>query len=83
MKKDVELTNARLNTTLDRLNELSDKTFDVIYTIFWAAPGDVVNRACLTRNEENTTTYGIPDTNGALPPLTQLIGGTDKFSINL
>ena len=34
IKPDIEITNTRSNTTLDRLNELSDKTFDVIYTIF-------------------------------------------------
>ena len=83
MKLDVELTNARSNTTFDRLNELSDKTSGVIYTIFWAVPGDVVIRASLTRNEENTPTSGIPVTNGALAPLTPLIGGADKFYTNL
>ena len=79
----IELTNTRLNTTLDRLNERSDKTSDVIYIIFWAAPGNIVIRASLTRNEENATTSSILDTNGALAPLTPLIGGTDKFSKNL
>ena len=83
MKQDIKLTNTRFNTTLDRLNELSDKTYDVIYTIFWAAPGDVVIRASIVGNEENTTTSGIPGKNGALPPLTPLICGTDKFSTNL
>ena len=60
MKLDVEMTNVCFNATLDRLNELSDKTSVVIYTIFWAAPADVVIRSGLTRNEENTTTSGIP-----------------------
>jgi hypothetical protein len=83
VKLDIELTNTRLNTTLDRLNERSDKTPDVIYIIFWAAPGDIVIRASLTRNEENTTTSSIPGTNGALAPLTTLVGGTYKFSTNL
>ena len=83
VKLDIELTNTRLNTTLDRLNERSDKTSDIIYIIFWAAPGEMVIRASLTRNEENTTTPSIPCTNGALAPLTPLIGCTDKFSTNL
>lgn len=83
MKLDVEMSNPRFNTTVNRLNELSDKTCDIIYTIFWAASGDVVIRAGLTRNEENSTTSSIPGTNGALPPLTPLICGTDKFSTNL
>jgi hypothetical protein len=83
VKLDIELTNTRLNTTLDRLNERSDKTSDVIYIIFWAAPGNIVIRASLTRNKENTKTSSILDTNGVLAPLTPLIGGTDKFSTNL
>jgi type II secretory pathway component GspD/PulD (secretin) len=83
VKLDVELTDTRFNTTLDKVNELSDKTSDVIDTVFWAAPGDVVVLAGLTRNEENTTTSGIPGTTGALSPLTPLVGGADKFSTNL
>lgn len=83
VKLDIELTNRRLKTTLDWLNKRSDKTSDVIYIIFWAAPVDIGIRASLTRNKENTTTSSIPGTNGALAPLTPLIGGTDKFSTNL
>ena len=83
VKLETELTNTRLNTILDWLNQRSDRTSDVIYIIFWAALGDIVIRASLTRNEENTTTSSIPGTNGALAPLTPLIGATDKFSTNL
>ena len=79
----VKLTDKRFNTTLDRIDKLLDKNSDVIDTVFWWVPDDVVIRAVLTRNEENTTTSNIPGTNGALAPLTPLIGGTDKFTTNL
>jgi type II secretory pathway component GspD/PulD (secretin) len=51
--------------------------------VFWAAPGDVVVLAGLTRNEENTETSGMPGTTGVLAPITPLVGGADKFSTNL
>jgi len=60
VKLDVELTYTRFNKTLDKINELSDKASDVIETVFWAAPGDMVVLAGLTCNEENTTTSRIP-----------------------
>jgi len=83
VKLDVVLTDTRFNTTLDLVNELSDKTSDVIDTVFWAAPGDVVVLAGLTRNEENSETSGLPGTTGALASLSPLIGGADKVSTNL
>ena len=83
VKLDVELTDTCFNKTLDKVNELSDKASDVIDTVFWAAPGDVVVLDGLTCNEENTTTSGILGTTGALSPLTPLASGADKFSANL
>ena len=83
MKLDIELTDPRVNATPERVNELSDKTSDVIDTVYWAASGDVIVLDSLTRNEENITTSGISGTTGAHSPLTLLIGDTNKFSTNL
>ena len=83
VKLDVELTDTRFNVTLANVNELSDRTSDVIDTTFWASPGDVVVLAGLTRNEESTTTTGAPGTTGDLAPLSPLLGGSDAFSTNL
>ena len=83
VKLDVELTDTRFNVTLANVNELSDRTSDVIDTTFWAAPGDVVVLAGLTRNEEATSTSGAPGTTGDLAPLSPLLGGSDSFSTNL
>ena len=65
------------------MDELSDRTSDEIETTFWAAPGDVVVLAGLTRNEEATATSGAPGTTGDLAPLSPLLGGSDAFSTNL
>ena len=83
VKLDVELTDTRFNVTLANVNELSDRTSDVIDTTFWASPGDVVVLAGLTRNEEATATSGAPGTTGDLAPLSPLLGGSDSFSTNL
>ena len=83
VKLDVELTDTRFNVTLAQVDELSDRTSDVIDTTFWASPGDVVVLAGLTRNEESTATSGAPGTTGDLAPLTPLLGGSDSFSTNL
>jgi len=83
VKLDVVLTDTRFSDTLARVNELSDRTSDIIDTTFWAAPGDVVVLAGVTRNEESTTTSGMPGTTGSLAPLTPLLGGSDGFSTNL
>ena len=83
VKLDVELTDTRFNVTLANVNELSDRTSDVIDTTFWASPGDVVVLAGLTRNEESTKTSGAPGTTGDLAPLSPLLGGSDAFSTNL
>ena len=83
VKLDVELTDTRFNVTLANVNELSDRTSDVIDTTFWASPGDVVVLAGLTRNEESTSTSGAPGTTGDLAPLSPLLGGSDAFSTNL
>ena len=83
VKLDVELTDTRFNVTLANVNELSDRTSDVIDTTFWASPGDVVVLAGLTRNEESTATSGAPGTTGDLAPLSPLLGGSDAFSTNL
>ena len=83
VKLDVELTDTRFNVTLAQVDELSDRTSDVIDTTFWASPGDVVVLAGLTRNEEATATSGAPGTTGDLAPLTPLLGGSDSFSTNL
>lgn len=83
VKLDVELTDTRFNVTLANVNELSDRTSDVIDTTFWASPGDVVVLAGLTRNEEATSTSGAPGTTGNLAPLSPLLGGSDAFSTNL
>jgi len=83
VKLDVVLTDTRFNKPLDQVDELSDKTSDVIDTTFWAAPGDVVVLAGLTRNTESTETSGMPGTTGALAPLTPILGGADSFSTNL
>lgn len=83
VKLDVELTDTRFNVTLANVNELSDRTADVIDTTFWASPGDVVVLAGLTRNEEATATSGAPGTTGDLAPLSPLLGGSDSFSTNL
>ena len=82
-KLDVKLTDTRFNTTLVLLDELSDRTSDVIDTTFWASPGDVVVLAGLTRNEESTATSGLPGTTGNLAPITPFLGGADKQSTNL
>ena len=83
VKLDVELTDTRFNVTLANVNELSDRTSDVIDTTFWASPGDVVVLAGLTRNEEATSTSGAPGTTGELATLSPLLGGSDSFSTNL
>lgn len=83
VKLDVVLMDTRFNTTLANVNELSDKTSDVIDTTFLAAPGDVVVLAGLTRNEESTATSGLPGTTGTLAPITPLVGGADSFSTNM
>lgn len=83
VKLDVELTDTRFNVTLANVDELSDRTSDVIDTTFWAAPGDVVVLAGLTRNEEATSTAGAPGTTGDLAALSPLLGGSDSFSTNL
>ena len=83
VKLDVELTDTRFNVTLANVNELSDRTSDVIDTTFWASPGDVVVLAGLTRNEEATATSGAPGTTGDLAPLSPLLGGSDSFSTNM
>ena len=83
VKLDVVLTDTRFSETLAQVNELSDRTSDVIDTTFWAAPGDVVVLAGVTRNEESTTTSGVPGTTGTLAPLTPLLGGSDAFATNL
>jgi general secretion pathway protein D len=83
VKLDVILTDTRFSDTLSKVNELSDRTSDIIDTTFWAAPGDVVVLAGVTRNEEATTTSGLPGTTGALAPASPLLGGSDAFSTNL
>ena len=83
VKLDVKLTDTRFNTTLALVDELSDRTSDVIDTTFWASPGDVVVLAGLTRNEESTATSGLPGTTGNLAPITPFLGGADKQSTNL
>ena len=83
VKLDVKLTDTRFNTTLALVDELSDRTSDVIDTTFWASPGDVVVLAGLTRNEESTATAGLPGTTGNLAPITPFLGGADKMSTNL
>ena len=83
VKLDIELTDTRFNVTLANVNELSDRTSDVIDTTFWASPGDVVVLAGLTRNEESTSTTGAPGTTGDLAPISPLLGGSDAFSTNL
>ena len=83
VKLDVVLTDTRFSDTLANVNELSDRTSDIIDTTFWAAPGDVVVLAGVTRNEESTTTSGMPGTTGNLAPITPLLGGSDAFSTNL
>ena len=83
VKLDVVLTDTRFSDTLANVNELSDRTSDIIDTTFWAAPGDVVVLAGVTRNEESTTTSGVPGTTGSLAPLTPLLGGSDGVSTNL
>ena len=83
VKLDVVLTDTRFSETLANVNELSDRTSDVIDTTFWAAPGDVVVLAGVTRNEESSTTAGVPGTTGDLAPLTPLLGGSDAFATNL
>ena len=83
VKLDVVLTDTRFSDTLANVNELSDRTSDVIDTTFWASPGDVVVLAGVTRNEEATTTSGMPGTTGNLAQLTPLLGGSDGFSTNM
>ena len=83
MKLDVKLTDTRFNTTLALVDELSDRTSDVIDTTFWAPPGDVVVVAGLTRNEESSAPAGLPGTTGDLAAITPLLGGADKMSTNL
>ena len=83
VKLDVVLTDTRFSETLAQVNELSDRTSDVIDTTFWAAPGDVVVLAGVTRNEESSTTAGVPGTTGTLAPLSPLLGGSDAFATNL
>lgn len=83
VKLDVKLTDTRFNTTLALVDELSDRTSDVIDTTFWASPGDVVVLAGLTRNEESTATEGLPGTTGDLASITPLLGGADKMLSNL
>ena len=83
VKLDVVLTDTRFSDTLANVNELSDRTSDIIDTTFWAAPGDVVVLAGVTRNEESTTTSGVPGTTGSLALLTPLLGGSDGVSTNL
>jgi general secretion pathway protein D len=83
VKLDVKLTDTRFNTTLALVDELSDRTSDVIDTTFWASPGDVVVLAGLTRNEESSATAGLPGTTGDLASITPLLGGADKMSTNL
>ena len=83
VKLDVVLTDTRFSDTLANVNELSDRTSDIIDTTFWAAPGDVVVLAGVTRNEESTTTSGLPGTTGTLAPVSPLLGGSDAFSTNL
>ena len=83
VKLDVVLTDTRFSETLANVNELSDRTSDVIDTTFWAAPGDVVVLAGVTRNEESSTTAGVPGTTGTLAPLSPLLGGSDAFATNL
>ena len=80
VKLDVTLTDTRFNTTLALVDQLSDKTSDVIESVFWAAPGDVVVLAGLTRNEESTDTSGLPGTTNSLAPFAPLGGGADQFS---
>ena len=83
VKLDVVLTDTRFSDTLANVNELSDRTSDIIDTTFWSAPGDVVVLAGVTRNEESTRTSGLPGTTSTLAPLTPLLGGSDGFSTNL
>lgn len=83
VRLDIKLTDPRINANPERVNELSDKTSDVIDTVFWAAHGDVAVLDSLPRNGENTTTSSISGTIGAQAPLTPLIGDTDKLSTNL
>ena len=83
VKLDVVLTDTRFSDTLANVNELSDRTSDIIDTTFWAAPGDVVVLAGVTRNEESTSTSGLPGTTSTLAPLTPLLGGSDAVSTNL
>jgi hypothetical protein len=83
VKLDVILTDTRFSDTLSKVNELSDRTSDIIDTTFWAAPGDVVVLAGVTRNEEATTTSGLPGMTGTLAPVSLLLGGSDAFSTNL
>jgi type II secretory pathway component HofQ len=52
----------------------------LIDTSFWFAPGDVVVLAGSTRNNEGTTTTGLPGTNGALAPVAPLLGGGDAIN---
>ena len=83
VKLDVKLTDTRFSVNLSQVDELSDRTSDEIETTFWAAPGDVVVLAGLTRNEEATSTSGAPGTTGDLAPISPLLGGSDAFSTNL
>ena len=39
--------------------------------------------AGVTRNEESSSTSGVPGTTGTLAPLTPLLGGSDAFATNL
>lgn len=83
VKLDVKLTDTRFNTKLALVDELSDRTSDVIDATFWASPRDVVVLTSITRNEESSVTAGLPGTTGDLASITPLLGGGDKMSTNL
>ena len=78
----MELTDTRFNTTLALVDELSDRTSDVIDTTFWASPGDVWFLPPDAQRGINRDRR-MPGTTGNLAPITPFLGGADKMSTNL
>lgn len=76
----VKLEDTRFASLLAAVDRDTDETTDLIDTSFWSAPGDVVVLAGLTRNNEGTTTTGLPGTTGALAPVAPLLGGSDAIN---
>ncbi|MDB3892428.1 hypothetical protein N9368_04860 [Alphaproteobacteria bacterium] len=83
VKLDVYIEDTRFNVSLANVRKDSDETSDKIKSVFWAAPGDIVVLAGLTRNSESTNTSGLPGTTGSFAPLSPALGGSDAYSTAL